>query len=97
MTTGQLLFYSGLVLLGLTVITAILFLLKKPKYIPENVIYEEMKTGHTQRLQNSYPMERVAICREPSVEPVETELLAEETASIFQSEETEILPPTEKT
>ena len=35
MTTGQLLFYAGAALLGLTVILLIIFLIKRPKYQPE--------------------------------------------------------------
>lgn len=96
MSTGQFIFYSGFALLGLTIIVAVVFLLKKPEYIPENAVCESAEAGRTQRLQNSYPPEREMIHRESSAELMETELLPQETALIFQSEETEILPPTEK-
>lgn len=36
MTTGQLIFFSGVGLLALTLILAIVFCIKKPQYIPEN-------------------------------------------------------------
>ena len=34
MTTGQLLFYGGAALLAMTVLLAIIFIIKKPKYTP---------------------------------------------------------------
>ena len=36
MTFGQILFYSGIGLLGLTIILTIVFIIKKPKYTPES-------------------------------------------------------------
>ena len=35
MTTGQMLFYSGVGLMILTVITAIVFAATKPRYVPD--------------------------------------------------------------
>lgn len=102
MTTGQLIFYSGLALLGLTVLIAIIFLVKKPKYIPENAVYGNTGTGQTQRLRNGYPTERQTIRRDKSIksagstELINTEMLVQKTSGLFQAEETEILPPTEK-
>lgn len=110
MTTGQIMFYCGLSLLGLTIITTIIFLLKRPKYIPENAVYEKATAGHTQRLRNGYPTERETIRREkpqdsplPPTELVETEKLEHGTAAIFQTdvlpqlEETELLSSAEET
>lgn len=97
MTTGQLTFYSGLALLGLTIITAILFLVKKPTYIPENAVYESAETSRTQQLRNGYPTERETIRREGHIaatELVSTENM--ETAAVFSEEEGDSLPPTEK-
>ncbi len=100
MTTGQLIFYSGLALLCLTVLTAIVFIVKRPKYRPENAVYESAEAGQTQRLRNGYPTERQTIRRDKSAEvPEPTELIKtgkQETAGFFQVEQTEILPPTEK-
>lgn len=36
MTTGQMMFYAGTGLLGVTVLLAIVFAIKKPKYQPQN-------------------------------------------------------------
>lgn len=97
MTTGQLVFYSGLALLGLTIITAIIFLIKKPKYMPENVVNEKVGGRRTQRRQNGYPTEREAIHRSGSL--AETELIdAEEveTAAGFPEDGGETILPTEK-
>lgn len=96
MSTGQLMFYSGFALLNLTIIIAVIFLLKKPTYIPENAVYKNAGIGHTQRRQNGYPTERETIRRESPAELMETELLPQETASIILSEETERLLPTER-
>lgn len=63
MTTGQLLFYAGIALLALTVILAVIFLIKKPVYHPENAVYTG-STGQTQKLRNGYPTDRLTIRRE---------------------------------
>jgi len=99
MTTGQLIFYSGLALLGLTVLTAVIFIVKRPKYRPENAVYESAEAGQTQRLRNGYPTERQTIRRDKPAgasEPTELIKTGQETAGFFQAEETEILPTTEK-
>ncbi len=50
MTTGPRIFYSGLALLGLTAMTAILFLVKRSRYIPENTVCESAESlPHTQK------------------------------------------------
>ena len=98
MTTGQLVFYSGILLLCLTLIIAIIFILKKPNYTPENAGY---RTAKTSQIPNSYPTERQTIRRgeqiksSPPTQLEETEKMENETAAIFQGGETEILPPTE--
>ena len=65
MTPGELLFYGGAALLGLTVILAIVFLIAKPKYKPELGTYDGGDPGRTQRLLNGYPTDRITIRREP--------------------------------
>ncbi len=70
MTTGQLMFYAGVGLLALTAIFAVVFAMKKPKYIPENAAYIGGDTG-TQKLRSGYPTDRLTIRREsePAVTP----------------------------
>jgi len=76
MTSGQILFTSGLVLLALTVVLAIIFALKKPQYKPEN---EAVKDSlNTQKLRNGYPTVQVATQRDGG----ETEKLSDKTESI---------------
>lgn len=75
MTTGQLVFYGGVVLLGLTILAAIVFLVKRPTYQPEDPIYETNGAGRTQHLRNGFPTEKETIRRVSSerTEPMETE------------------------
>lgn len=63
MTTGQIVFFSGVALLVLTIILAIIFIIRKPKYIPGNAIYLETDKS-TQKLRNGYPTDRLTIRRE---------------------------------
>jgi len=104
MTTGQLVFCSGAGLLVLTMITAIIFIVKKPKYKPEQAVYGDAARNVTQQLRNGYPTERVTIRREskPAVGPnmafsnIETEkLVGSQTEQDQQMgefpEETEVL------
>lgn len=65
MTTGQIIFFCGVALLVLTIILAIVFIAKKPKYIPGNAIYSETDKG-TQKLRNGYPTDRLTVRREPA-------------------------------
>ena len=109
MTNGQLIFACGAVLLGLTVLTAIVFALKKPKYTPENFVSEGPGAANPQPFRNGYPTERETIRRDPPAFPsgaAEAGGPERKTAAVFQGdaagnnpavqlEETEILPPTE--
>lgn len=63
MTTGQIVFFSGVTLLVLTIILAIIFIIRKPRYIPGNAIYGEADRD-TQKLHNGYPTDRLTIRRE---------------------------------
>lgn len=90
MTTGQLLFYGGVTLLGLTIVLAIVFIIVKPKYKPESGTYDGADPDITQKLLNGYPTDRMTIRREsprPS-DPEETELLFDD--------RTEPMPETEQ-
>ncbi len=84
MTTGQLIFYSGVALLGLTVILAIIFIIKKPKYIPESAVYDSMASGKTQRLRNGYPTDHLTVRRKSVKQPSpETAVLSEKKEPIM--------------
>lgn len=63
MTAGQLMFYAGIALLVLTVLLAVIFLVKKPMYDPERAAYSP-GTSQTQKLRNGYPTARLTIRRE---------------------------------
>ena len=66
MMTGQVLFFCGVVLLILTIILGVVFLIKKPQYIPGNAIYTGADEQHTQKLHSGYPTNRLTIRRESS-------------------------------
>lgn len=68
MSTGEMIFYCGLGLLGATVLLAIVFWIAKPKYTPENVTYEGGSQG-TQRLRNGYPTDPLTIRKDFPAEP----------------------------
>ena len=96
MTTGQLLFYGGAALLGLTVLLAIIFIIKKPKYTPETAAYAGTDPGRTQKLINGYPTDRMTIRREP-VQTATTEKIEQSSETELLSETlTELLPDTER-
>ena len=61
MTTGQLVFCSGIGLLILTIILACIFWLKKPQYIPGNVALDGMGIPKTRKLRSSYPTDRLTV------------------------------------
>lgn len=94
MTTGQIVFFSGVALLALTIILAIIFIIRKPKYMPGNAIYGEADRN-TQKLHNGYPTDRLTIRRElaQSINPA-TSVLSEGTAR-STAEQTEKLIGTE--
>lgn len=93
MTTGQLLFYAGIALLALTVILAVIFLIKKPVYCPENAIYAG-STGQTQKLRNGYPTDRLTIRREQKAIRPDTAILNEGTERL-NKERSDLIPSTE--
>lgn len=100
MTTGELIFTCGLGLLGLTVLLAILFLVKKPQYAPEKAVYAERISNETQKLRNGYPTDPLTVRRTSSRKaapaketadtatlplPQETALLEDQTAPLPES------------
>ncbi len=92
MTTGQLLFYGGVALLVLTVILAVIFIIAKPKYVPQTAAYGGSDPGGTQRLRNGYPTDRVTVRRESSQPSAPAAGTLKET-ELFTGELTELIPP----
>lgn len=72
MSTGQLVFYSGVSFLVFTIILGIVFWIKKPQYTPENAGYEGCTDKNTRKLHSGYPTNRLTIRREPE-QPIQTE------------------------
>lgn len=94
MSTGQLVFYSGVALLFFTIILGIVFWVKKPQYIPANAAYDGGTDRNTRKLRSGYPTDRLTIRREPE-QPIqmETAVLQENTAPI-EAEQGDIRPDT---
>lgn len=94
MSTGQLVFYSGVGLLIFTIILGIVFWVKKPQYIPENAAYDGGTDKNTRKLRSGYPTDRLTIRREPE-QPIqmETAVLQEDTAQL-EAEHGDIRPDT---
>lgn len=83
MSTGQLIFYSGVGLLVLTIALGIVFWLRRPQYIPENADHDEDPSKNTRKLRSGYPTNRLTVRREPK-HPIisETAVLHESTAQL---------------
>ena len=56
MTRGEIVFYAGVALLAVTVILSIIFIIKKPRFIPEAY---HGGPDETVRLRNAYPTDRL--------------------------------------
>lgn len=91
MTTGEILFYGGVGLLGLTVLLAIIFIIVKPKYEPENGMYDGGDPGRTQKLRNGYPTDRIntgwEAPRPPAAGMEETELLPRDSTALIPGQD----------
>ena len=59
MSTGQIVFYAGIGLLCITLILLVVFLIKKPQYHPENVIYSEAEDKSKPHFRSHYISERM--------------------------------------
>ena len=92
MTTGQLVFYSGVGLLALTLLLAVVFAVKKPRYDPEAAGLGGPGRS-TQKLRSGYPTDPLTIRREPPAKAgAETERLPEAGTAVLPETETEPLP-----
>ena len=59
MTTGELVFSSGVGLLLFTLVLAVIFAIKRPRYMPEELSHEQNPPGNTQKLRSGFPTEAV--------------------------------------
>ena len=90
MTTGQLLFYSGAGLFILTILLAIVFVVKRPVYTPENAVNLE---GKTESPRNGYLTEQLTKAESGSVQDRKRETVSSHNEII--GETTECLKETE--
>lgn len=100
MSTGQIVFFSGVGLLLITITLAAFFVIKRPQYSPENVAYDD--AGNTQRLRNGYPTDRLTIRKDQQqIQPVQqagtgTVILDTETEPLYDPTERLATDVTEK-
>ena len=72
MTTGEMVFYAGVALLGLTVLVGLIFFIRRPVYRPEDAAALP-EDGRTAPLRSAYPTDPLTVRREtPAVEKEET-------------------------
>ena len=78
MTTGSIVFYSGVGLFAVTILLAIVFLIRKPQYNPQKAVYDGRGGRKTQSLRSGYPTDPLtvrqekpsaALSRQEAVEP----------------------------
>ena len=87
MTTGELVFYSGVGLLAFTLVLAVIFAVKRPKYVPESLSHTPGGAESTQRLRSGYPTDAMTHPRTDSGKPSPsrgTVPLEQETAPLEQ-------------
>ena len=98
MTTGHLIFYSGIALFLFTAALSTIFILKKPKYDPDSAVCADADSN-TRKLYTSYPTDRLTVRQEPVLP--DTALLNQPPAAPVQpaaeclAQGTEILPAVE--
>lgn len=97
MTTGQLVFYSGVAILALSILLAVVFAVKKPQYNPEAAGRGPGEAGNTRKLRSGYPTDPLTVRREGPETPAQlgTVRLTEEVASgtaVLPEERTALLP-----
>ena len=84
MSTGQLVFYSGAALLAVTILLAVVFLIRKPVYTPEKAVYDGAAQNRTQTFRSGYPTDPLTVRRDAPVQAAGTVPLAEETLPLTQ-------------
>ena len=85
MSTGQLVFYGGAALLAVTILLAVVFLIRKPVYTPEKAVYDGAAQNRTQPFRSGYPTDPLTVRRDTPEKKVEETLpLAEETIPLTQ-------------
>lgn len=60
---GKIIFFSGLILLAITIALAIYFGKKPLQYVPDGDIYPKANGGYTQPLRSGYPTNRLTLRR----------------------------------
>ena len=58
-TTGELVFFSGVGLLLFTLVLAVIFAIKRPRYVPGELSPDQSPPGSTQKLRSGFPTEAV--------------------------------------
>lgn len=87
MTIGQLVFYAGIGLLLATIMLAVIFVVKKPEYHPENAA-SPTGNGTTVPLHNGYPTDTLTIRRD---RPEQAHPVAPDETVSLQSQEPETI------
>lgn len=82
MTTGEILFYAGIALLVVTVGLIVFFLIKKPKYTPEDDPYFS-GDDRTQVLHNGYPTDPLTRRHEVGVSEPQPGTIPLESADVY--------------
>lgn len=94
MSTGQLVFYSGVGLLVFTIVLGIAFWLKKPQYIPGNAAYDQGADKNTQKLRSGYPTDHLTVRREPEQPIMPGTAVFQESTAQLETEQEDTLPDT---
>lgn len=94
MTTGQVIFYSGVGLLVFTIVLGIAFWLKKPQYIPENAAYDQGADKNTRKLRSGYPTDHLTVRREPEQPIMSGTAILQESTAQLETEQGDTLPDT---
>ena len=94
MTTGQVIFYSGVGLLIFTIVLGVAFWLKKPQYIPGNAAYDQGADKNTRKLRSGYPTDHLTVRREPEQPIMSGTAILQESTAQLEIEQGDTLPDT---
>lgn len=86
MTTGQIMFYGGIGLVALAFLLLIVFMIRKPKYVPENAVYD---TSVNKTVRDQHVGQYTSAVTVQSVENVSNadRPVSQETAVLLESSE----------